>query len=210
MGAAMSHLQSITSIAGLTSLVVSMFPGLIANNPSLFRPLLNVSWGYLFGSTIWLCFFSEVGLVRRIGAPKKKDLPENAEQAKEQLKELKSTEGDFNRRNVDFRYFFSLSTIFSSILLLSTVKLANHNMQLRISSTIVSLSCILNNMYFQNKIHALALKKESLFKDMVDRPKDASILVDLKKNKTDFHIHHGVSLLLLYSSFFGLTPYVFT
>ncbi|CDU20892.1 hypothetical protein YYC_01693 [Plasmodium yoelii 17X] len=210
MGAGMSHIQCLTSIAGLSSIVMSMFPKLIANNPSVFRPLLNVSWGYLFGSTLWLCFFSEIGLVRRINAPKKKGLPENSEQAKELLKEIKNNEGDFKRRNIDFKYFFSLSTIFSSILLLSTVKLANHNLQLRICSTIVSLSCILNNIYFQNKIHSLALKKENLLKDMIDKPKDTTVLVNLKKNRTDFHIHHGLSLLLLYSSFFGLTPYIFT
>ncbi|SCQ17188.1 conserved protein, unknown function [Plasmodium ovale] len=210
MGATISHFKCITNIAGLSSLVVSLFPKLIVKNPQILRPLLNVSWGYLFGSTMWLCFFSEVGLIRSLQNIRRMPIPENADEAKKQLEEMKKYEGDFNRRSVDFQYFFSLSTLFSGILLLSTVKLANHNLQLRISSSVVALACLLNNIYFHNKIHGLKLKKENLYNELIENPKSETAVADIKKNKKEFHIYHGLSLLSLYISFFGLTPYIFT
>ncbi|ANQ11005.1 Uncharacterized protein PCOAH_00052910 [Plasmodium coatneyi] len=210
MGAAVSHLRCVTSIAGLSSLVLSIFPKLLMNNPQVLRPLLNVSWGYLFGSTFWLTFFSEVGLVRSLKNIKRMPVPENAEEAKKQLEEMKKSEGDFIRRREDFQFFFGLSTLFSGILLLSTVKLANHNMQLRISSTVVALSCLLNNLFLQNKVHSLKIQKESLYHELIKNPKSGNTLAEIRKNKKDFHIYHGLSLLSLYISFFGLTPYIFT
>lgn len=206
----MSHLRCVTSIAGLSSLALSVFPNLIFKNPQILRPLLNVSWGYLFGSTFWFTFFSEIGLFRSLKNIKRMPVPENAEEAKKQLEQMKNTEGDFTRRREDFQYFFGFSTLFSGILLLSTVKLANHNMQLRISSTVVALSCLLNNLYLQNKVHSLKTQKESLYHEFIKNPKNGSILAEIRKNKKDFHIYHGLSLLSLYISFIGLTPYIFT
>ncbi|GAW83752.1 hypothetical protein, conserved [Plasmodium gonderi] len=210
MGSAISHLRWVTNIAGISSLVISLFPKVIIKNPQVLRPLLNISWGYLFGSTFWLCLFSEVGLIRSWKNMKRIPIPENAEEAKKQLEEMKNSEGDFSRRREDFQYFFSLSTLFSGILLLSTVRLANHNVQLRISSTIVALSCLLNNLYFQNKVHSLKLKKEDLYNELIQNPKNETTIAEIKKNKKDFHIYHGLSLLSLYISFLGLTPYIFT
>ncbi|KJP88691.1 hypothetical protein AK88_01572 [Plasmodium fragile] len=194
----------------LSSLVLSIFPKLIIKNPQVLRPLLNVSWGYLFGSTFWLSLFSEIGLVRSLKNMKRIPVPETADEAKKQLEEIKKSEADFTRRREDFQYFFGFSTLFSGILLLSTVRLANHNMQLRISSTIVALSCLLNNLYLQNKVHSLKIQKESLYHDFIKNPKSESILAEIRKNKKDFHIYHGLSLLSLYVSFVGLTPYIFT
>ncbi|EUD66088.1 hypothetical protein C922_03558 [Plasmodium inui San Antonio 1] len=210
MGATVSYLRCVTGIAGLSSLVLSLFPKVIIKNPQVLRPLLNISWGYLFGSTFWLSFFSEVGLIRSIKNMKRIPIPENAEEAKKQLEEMKNMEGDSTRRREDFQFFFGFSTLFSGILLLSTVRLANHNMQLRISSTIVALSCLLNNLYLQNKVHSLKIQKESLYNEFIKNPKSESAIAEIKKNKKDWHIYHGLSLLSLYISFLGLTPYIFT
>ncbi|SCP03659.1 conserved protein, unknown function [Plasmodium malariae] len=210
MGATTSHLRCLTNIAGLSSLVLSLFPKLIIKNPQVLRPLLNVSWGYLFGSTFWLCIFSDVGLVRSLKNMRRTVIPEDAEEAKKQLEEMNKSEEGFKRRNKDFQYFFSFSTLFSGILLLTTVRLANHNLQLRISSSVVALSCLLNNLYLHSKIYNLKLKKENLYSELIENPKDEKIIADIKKNKKEFHLYHGLSLLSLYISFLGLTPYVFT
>ncbi|CRG97014.1 conserved protein, unknown function [Plasmodium gallinaceum] len=210
MGCTFSNLRCVTNFTGLSSLIISLFPNLIIKNPEILRPLLNVSWGYLFGSTFWLCFFSEVGVLRGLKDIKSLPLPENAEDAKRLLEEHKGMESDFNRRSVDFQYFFSLSTLFSGILLLSTVRLATHNIQLRISSSVVAISCLLNSLYFYNKIYKLKQTKVNLYNELIENPKSDTAMAALKKNKKEFHIYHGLSILSLYLSFFGLTPYIFT
>ncbi|VWU48256.1 conserved protein, unknown function [Hepatocystis sp. ex Piliocolobus tephrosceles] len=210
MGNCLSHFKCVTNIAGISSLILSFFPKILLKNAHVLRPLLNVSWGYLFGSTLWFTVFSEIGLLRGISRMKKIPSPENAEEAKKQLEEIQKNEPTFLKRNEDFSYFFSLSTLFSSILLLVTVKLAYGNLQLRISSTVVMLASLLNNLYLHKKLISIKVKKEELYNNLITNKKSETIIADIKKNKREFHIYHGLSIIALYLSFFGLTPYIFT
>lgn len=210
MGNTQSSLKYIANFAGIASLLMSLFPKLIIKNPQVLRPLLNVSWGYLFGSTFWLCFFSEIGAFRTLRNLKKSSVPTCAEDAKAALEEYKKVEDEVKRRSVDFQYFFSLSTFFSGILLLTTVRLASQNVQLRVCSSVVSVASLLNSLYLFNKINKLKQTKEALYNDLIQNPKDDSIIASIKKNKKDFSIFHSMSVLSLYLSFLGLTPYIFT
>lgn len=210
MGNTQSNLKFMANVAGMGSLLMSLFPKLIIKNPQVLRPLLNVSWGYLFGSSVWLCFFSDVGVIRTLTTMKKSSIPTTAEEAKTALEESKKEENDLKRRRMDFHYFFGLSTVFSGILLLTTVRLASQNVQLRISSTVVSVASLLNNLYLFNKIIKLKQRKEVLYNELIENPKDESIITSIKKNKKEFSIYHCMAEACMFLSLFGLTPYIFT
>lgn len=211
MGTSLTTLRCITNAAGVSSLLLSLFPKLIIKNPKILRPLLNVSWGYLFGSTFWLGFFSEIGVIRGIQYAKKKPMPQTAFEAKEALEKLNEAKKDEMRKAVDYQYFFSLSTLFSGILLLSTVRLASQNLQLRICSSVVSVSCLLNSLFLYDKLCKLGVKKENLYHELIDKPQDEAVIAaSIRKTRKEFHIFHAMSILSLYVSFFGLTPYIFT
>lgn len=210
MGNSLTTIRHITNVAGLSCFLISLYPKLIIKNPKVLRPLLNISWGYLFGTTFWLGFFSEIGVIRGIREIRKKPFPQNAEEAKVALEKFIEYKKNSEKKLLDYQFYFSSATLSSGILLLSTVRLASQNSQLRICSSVVSVCCLLNSAFLFNALCKSGEKKEKLYRQLAEYSQEETLLDDIKKNRKDFHVYHILSILCFYTSFLGLTPYIFT
>lgn len=161
----------------------------------MFRPLLNLSWGFLFGSSIWAAFVQ--GHILRRKLPKQVFSPIQGK---------------------CFNLFFKASSLMSAVLFLTTVGLAPRNFLLIRSSLFCWSTILLNSLYLIPRTSILAeemLQREleyNIGTTKTDKAEDieaANKDERLKKLKREFRIMHGCSIVLSYVSVSTLLPYVF-
>eukprot|EP00922_Rhytidocystis_sp_ex-Travisia-forbesii_P030286 GHVS01044693.1.p1 GENE.GHVS01044693.1~~GHVS01044693.1.p1 ORF type:complete len:198 (+),score=32.61 GHVS01044693.1:71-664(+) len=161
-----------------------------------FRPLLNASWGFLFGSSVWATMIQGPILMR--------SLP-------------KQTWGPVQAKA--FGVFYKASSLSSGVLFLCTAALAPHSSLLLRCSLLSFATSFINSLYLVPRTSLLAaekLQREAEYNigktTQPDRPEDVEAArkdEKLQALKKEFGWTHGLSMLCAYTGVAALLPYVF-
>eukprot|EP00922_Rhytidocystis_sp_ex-Travisia-forbesii_P021564 GHVS01031584.1.p1 GENE.GHVS01031584.1~~GHVS01031584.1.p1 ORF type:complete len:198 (-),score=14.50 GHVS01031584.1:73-666(-) len=161
-----------------------------------FRPLLNASWGFLFGSSVWSTMIQGPALMQSL--PKQTWAPVQAKA---------------------FGVFYKASCFSSGLLFLCTAALAPHSSLLLRCSLFSFVSSMINSLYLVPRTSLLAaekLQREGEYN--IGRSTEPDADEDIQAAKKDeklqslrkqFGLFHGLSMFCAYSGVCSLLPYVF-
>eukprot|EP00921_Rhytidocystis_pertsovi_P002743 GHVQ01004670.1.p1 GENE.GHVQ01004670.1~~GHVQ01004670.1.p1 ORF type:complete len:197 (+),score=24.48 GHVQ01004670.1:173-763(+) len=195
MGNSFSKIDLGLFAASAGCVVVALTSSNLQNFLWLLRPLLNTSWGLLFGGSLWACVVQ--GPVLMGSFPKQKWAPVQGK---------------------SFGLFFKVATVSSSLLFLATAGLAPHSSLLLRSSLFCWAVSSANSLYFVPRCIVLSEEKLQREKDYniglekEDNPEDvkaAKADKNIQALKTKFGLCHGLSMACAYAGLGALLPYVF-
>lgn len=185
-----------TSVLGMS--LSYLKPSVLVEYRYVLRPLLNISWGYLFGSGLWAGQIG--GYILRCNYHK-------------------HLLGDIQSKN--FTAYFKIGSIASALLLCSTVSLAPRNKMLLYGATCTLLTNVVNHFYFFKKIEEFRNKKNkieekyNIGKVLYREQENEKSLNEINKDeeykiiKNKFKFFHSAGTLCTCLGVAGLIPYIF-
>lgn len=181
-----------TIVLGCSVLSVSLSffkPHKLVEHRHVLRPLLNVSWGYLFGSGIWVLHID--GMILRKAYQK-----------------CITDEVTVKKMSV----YFKITNVAAAILLCSTVALAPRNKVLIYGATSCLLCAMINNFYLTAEEQPNCyekLQEKSEVKLIIPETKQYLLDCENKKVRREVAYMRVAGLLCSIVGFAGLLPYIF-